>query len=99
MTDFRTLVPGFGLTLVLALGACAQGGNDRAGAPAEELGTCAAGAHQDWVGQRVDVLNDVDLPEGTRVLFPTTPATMDFREERMNVVVDKNDIIARVYCG
>jgi hypothetical protein len=97
MTDFRTLVPGLGLALVL--GACAQGGNDRAGAGAEELGTCAAVDHQDWVGQRVDVLNDVDLPEGTRVLFPTTPATMDFREDRMNVSVDKSDVIDRVYCG
>jgi hypothetical protein len=95
MTDHRILALG----LVLALGACAQGGNTQSGAPAEELGTCAAADHQDWVGKRVDVLNDVDLPEGTRVLFPTTPATMDFREDRMNVSVDKNDVIARVYCG
>ena len=101
MPDFRILGPGLGpgLGLVLALAACAQGGNDRANAPAEELGTCAAGGHQDWVGKRVDVLNDIDLPAGTRVLFPTTPATMDFREDRMNVSVDKNDVITRVYCG
>ena len=38
MTDHRILALG----LVLALGACAQGGNDQSGAPAEELGTCAA---------------------------------------------------------
>lgn len=97
MTDFRILGPGLGL--VLALAACVQGGNDKAGAPAEATGTCAAKDHQDWVGKRVDVLNDVDLPEGTRVLFPTTPATMDYREDRTNVAVDKQDIITRVYCG
>ena len=45
------------------------------------------------------MLNDVDLPEGTRVLFPTTPTTMDFHADRLNVSVDKGDIIARVYCG
>ena len=33
------------------------------------------------------------------MLFPTTPATMDFREDRMNVTVDKADTITRVYCG
>ena len=55
--------------------------------------------HQDWVGQRIDVLNDATLPEGARVLFPTTPATMDFREDRLNVAVDKADTITRVYCG
>jgi hypothetical protein len=90
-----------GLGLVLLLGACVlkQGGTDDRGAGIVAAGDCAAGQHQDWVGQRVDVLNDVELPEGTRVLFPTTPATMDFREDRMNVAVDKSDRISRVYCG
>ena len=96
MTDYRIL----GLGLAMALGACAQGGNDRANAPAEELtSTCAAKDHQDWIGQRVDILNDIDLPEGTRVLFPTTPATMDYRPERMNVAVGKDDVIERVFCS
>lgn len=90
----RMITLGLGLTLVLGACVLRQGGNDRAGA-----GACAAGAHQDWVGQSVAVLNDVDLPEGTRVLFPTTPATMDFQEGRMNVEVDAADRIARVYCG
>ena len=81
------------------LAACAQVGNDKAGGPAGPVGTCAAKDHQDWVGKRVDVLNDVELPQGTRVLFPTTPATMDYREDRTNVTVDKHDTIARVYCG
>jgi Peptidase inhibitor I78 family len=92
----RTL--GLCLGLTLALGACAemQGGGTDGIADARE---CGADAHQDWVGQRVDVLNDVDLPEGARVLFPTTPATMDFREDRLNVTVDKSDVISRVYCG
>lgn len=96
MTDFRILGPGLGL--VLALAACAQIGT-KAGAPTVEAGSCAAADHQDWVGKRVDVLNEVDLPEGTRVLFPTTPATMDYRAERMNIAVDKKDVITRVYCG
>lgn len=95
------LPPILALGLAVALAGCVvkQGGNDRAGAPSVEEGTCAAAEHQDWVGKRVDVLNDVALPEGTRVLFPTTPATMDFRPERMNVEVDKSDTIARVFCG
>jgi hypothetical protein len=85
------------LGLPLALGACAemqQGAETALGG-----GGCPAEAHQDWVGQRVDVLNDAALPEGTRVLFPTTPATMDYNPERMNVEVDRSDTIARVYCG
>lgn len=91
----RPLALGLGLTL--ALGACAEMQSVAGGGAGG--GKCTADAHQDWVGQRVDVLNDVDLPEGTRVLFPTTPATMDFREDRLNVEVDKADKIVRVYCG
>jgi hypothetical protein len=90
-----------GLGLVLVLGACVlrQGGTDDTGAAIVPAGQCPADQHQDWVGQRVDVLNDVELPAGTRVLFPTTPATMDLREERMNVEVDESDTIIRVFCG
>lgn len=89
--------PTLALGLMLTVGACAELklGEDAATGG----GSCPAAAHQDWVGERIDVLNDVDLPEGTRVLFPTTPATMDFREDRMNVSVDKSDTIDRVYCG
>jgi len=84
--------------LALALAACAEMRAKVPGAAPDD-GTCPAGQHQDWVGQSVAVLNDVDLPEGTRVLFPTTPATMDYRAERMNVGVGKDDRIAKVYCG
>lgn len=92
------LAPG----LLLALGACAEmhaglPGNDEAAAA--EGRTCGADERQAWVGQSVAALNDVDLPEGTRVLFPTTPATMDYRPDRLNVEVNKADSIARVYCG
>ncbi len=88
-----------GFALVLTLGACAEMQTALPGSDTAAGGTCPADAHQDWVGKRIDVLNEVELPEGTRVLFPTTPATMDYREDRMNVTVDKADTITRVYCG
>lgn len=86
-----------GLAVVLALGAC-SGMNDM-GVPGTGGGSCPADDHQDWVGQRVDYLNDIELPEGTRVLFPTTPATQEMNPARLNVAVGKGDIIERVYCG
>ncbi len=89
------------VALVLALGACTQ--VERAGdevvAAVEGEAACGAGPFETFVGQRVDALNEVELPAGSRVLFPTTPATMDFNPERLNVSVDGNDTITRVYCG
>ena len=67
--------------------------------PVAEGRTCGADERQAWVGQSVASLNDIDLPEGARVLFPTTPATMDYNPERLNVSVDGGDAISRVYCG
>lgn len=83
----------------LALAACAELKKGADATEAAVAGTCPASEHQDWVGKSVSVLNDAALPEGTRVLFPTTPATMDLREDRMNVEVDKSDVITRVFCG
>ena len=93
-TPALMLVPG----LALALAACAE---MQAGSPdaVAEGRTCGADERQAWVGQSVASLNDIDLPEGSRVLFPTTPATMDYNPERLNVSVDAGDAISRVYCG
>lgn len=91
-------LPLLGLGL-LALGACAELQKSGGTPPVAADGSCTANEHQAWVGQRVDVLNEVALPQGTRVLFPTTPATMDYREDRLNISVDKSDKITRVFCG
>ena len=94
--------PRSALILLLALGAC----NQIPGAVAPEgadvaagNGSCGAEGYQEYVGQRIDALNDVALPEDKRVLFPTTPATMDFAPGRLNIAVDKSDMITRIYCG
>ena len=101
--SFRMSLPIRSLWLVLALGACdavQQAAAPLTGDPGEPSpAACGADTRQEWVGQSVAALNEIELPTGTRVLFPTTPATMDFNPERLNVAVDASDTIARVYCG
>ncbi len=90
----RTLALGFGL--LLALGGCAEMekgmGDETAG------GACPAADHQDWVGQSLGSVSG-QFPENTRLLLPGAAATMDFREDRTNVEVDKADKVTKVYCG
>ena len=94
-----------GICLALVLGACTSQADGVAEAVVDPVaGTagadaCGASARQGFVGQHADALNDVDLPEGTRVLFPGTAATMDFRPDRLNFVIDGSDGIERIYCG
>jgi hypothetical protein len=88
--------------LVFGLAACtsqAGGVTEAVDDPAAGADACGAAAMQEFAGQRVDALNDVDLPEGTRVLFPGMAATMDFRPDRLNFEIDGSDQITRVYCG
>lgn len=92
-----------GLGALLALGACdkMKAGGDKAAAAGEAPGpdSCGAVNHQSLVGQSAAALAPSSLPEGTRVIFPGMPVTMDFREERMNVEVGSGDKVARVFCG
>lgn len=40
-----------------------------------------------------------ELPEGTRIIHPDDMVTMDFREDRLNLYVDDNDIVTKQRCG
>ena len=95
--------PRSALILLLALGACNQipgaAVPEGSAAVASGDGSCGAESYQAYVGQRIDALNDVALPDDKRVLFPTTPATMDFVPGRLNIAVDKSDTISKIYCG
>ena len=62
---------------------------------------------QHLVGKKIVSKNDVselsssefykeDLPQPNRVLGPMSPCTMDFRPNRLNVIVDDNGVCERV---
>lgn len=59
---------------------------------------CEAGKYQGLVGRNVA---EVATPEGviTRTLRPDQPATMDYRAERLNLLVDEKGFIQQVTCG
>lgn len=105
---------GLGLGLLLALGACdkmkapagssegaAAAGPAAAEAPkaADAKDACTAAAHQSLVGTGAGALDSATLPKGTRVIFPGMPVTMDYRADRLNIEIGKNDKVARVFCG
>jgi Peptidase inhibitor I78 family len=60
---------------------------------------CGADGMQGLVGQNRDVLAAMSLPVGTRVIEPRMAITEDYRPERLNLVVDENGQITRVWCG
>lgn len=93
-------------TALLTLGACAATGNaaDPEGPPPASLGECSAEEAQGLVGQaatpelaaealRLTGLRTVRwIPEGSAV-------TMDFRIDRLNIELDRENRVSRITCG
>lgn len=67
--------------------------------PAAGDDSCGAAELQSLVGTSVGALDPATLPEPRRVIFFGQAVTMDFRAERLNVEIGKDDKIARVFCG
>jgi hypothetical protein len=77
--------------LVLALAACVAAG------PEEE--SCGAAGMQDLVGQDKAVFAAMTLPVGTRIIEPGMAITEDYSPSRLNIDLDAEGRITRVWCG
>lgn len=60
---------------------------------------CRASQHQDLVRTRAAEINQAALPAGTRIIYPDTAVTRDYRKDRMNVYVNGEGEVSRVDCG
>lgn len=93
-------LPVFAITaVVLAVAACTT-----VPAPPPLADGCNADAIKQYVGQpaspeTVDAARKAAGAELARVLRPGQPATMDYRADRINILLDEHDRIARATCG
>lgn len=82
------------LAAPLALAACIDG----------EPGTmpdadqCGAAALQSLVGQPQSVIDSMTFPDGTRIILPDTPVTMDYRPDRLNIQIGEDGLVESVHC-
>lgn len=76
-----------------ALSGCVADGPDMS----DDL--CGAGRLGHLVGQSADVLNGLDLPENRRILRPGMAYTEDFQPDRLNISIDEDERIARIWCS
>lgn len=60
---------------------------------------CKAEDYEYLIGQPVSKLEEVDLPNVTRVLRPGDVVTLDYSEDRLNVETDKSGRIIKMKCG
>ena len=60
---------------------------------------CSANEYQHVVGSPGGEVQDDMFPKVARILRPGMVMTMDYRSERLNVVIGKENTVERVYCG
>ena len=83
---------GLVLAWPLALGACVA-------AEVPAASACGAAGMQSLVGQDASVLVAMTLAVGTRIIEPGMAVTEDYSETRLNINVDADGKITRVWCG
>ena len=91
---FEVLTPA-GFVGLAALTACK--GEDVAEAKGSTI--CDPATFEFLVGQDKSDLDGVTVPEMVRVMAENSPATMDFHENRLNVIHDWAGKILKVSCG
>lgn len=76
-----------------ALAGCMADGMDA------DDGLCGASQLDHLVGQNAHVLTDFGLPENRRVVRPGMAITMDYQPDRLNIGIDEDEVIDRIWCG
>ncbi|MHA6265984.1 I78 family peptidase inhibitor [uncultured Aliiroseovarius sp.] len=85
------------LPIIALLAACQPGARDEP-RPVDLTPRCGADRLRGLIGQDAATLREVDLPRVTRVVRPGMALTMDYRPDRLNISIDENGIIDRVWC-
>ncbi len=86
----------FALTATALLAACQT---TPSGTQVAQNDECKASSFQSLVGTPAAALDKNTLPDRTRILYPNSVATMDYRLDRLNIHVDAQGQIVRVVCG
>ncbi|MCK0139807.1 I78 family peptidase inhibitor [Aliiroseovarius sp. F47248L] len=60
---------------------------------------CGQDRFRGLVGQDAGTLREIDLPSATRVVKPGMALTQDYRPDRLNISIDGDGIIDRVWCS
>lgn len=59
---------------------------------------CGAAALQGLVGQPRSILDTMRFTEGTRIIEPGSAVTMDYRPDRLNILIGEDGLIEAVNC-
>jgi hypothetical protein len=88
--------------LPFVLAACVEGQSPPdpgVAEPAPPIGSCGAGDLQGLVGQPQSVLQTMKFAGPVRIIQPGMAVTMDYSEDRLNILINEAGMIESVTCG
>ena len=99
----RHFAAALALTAALTLAACGgapvgQGASRTAASPAAS-DTCGATAYSDRIGKKHEAFDFSAPGRPVRIVGPNMAMTMDYNPERLNVDIDSQGRITRIWCG
>ena len=65
----------------------------------EDQAACRADEFQSLVGRTHEDLLTTRILGPVRIIRPDQAVTMDFIAARLNIVLDEDEVVTRVYCG
>ena len=90
----------YALLLPLALMACVENDIDpQVPIDPTPIDECGAVAYQNLVGQPAVLLDGMRFSQNVRVIQSGMAVTMDYSADRLNIWLDRRDVIERVTCG
>ena len=90
----------FGWLILAAIGIGLAGcGSSKPKEPKMTEDPCNAKSYTHLIGTNAKELDMTQFPKGTRLLYPTTPTTRDYRIDRLNIHADKDGKILRLDCN
>lgn len=98
MKTAKLYVYGAGLAM-LTLSGCQPENGDGGMVDPSPKGSCGAGALTHLIDQPVSAFEALDHQGPVRVIRPGEAVTMDYRLDRLNVVLDGQDVITDVNCS
>ena len=98
MKTVKLYVLGAGLAMLI-LSACQSESDENSMVDTTPKGSCGAEALTHLIGQPVSAFDALDHKGPVRVIRPGQAVTMDYRLDRLNVVLDDLDVITGVNCS
>ena len=97
----RILLPVLSALAVSACATTAPDGGETTTLPGFDNTTdpCGAVPRQYLVGQAIGEVDLESLARSVRTIYPGQPVTMDHRPDRLNIDLDGDGVIVRLWCG